>query len=332
MRLPAILANRLRLPVVGSPLLTISNRELVIAQCKAGIVGAFPTLNARDTEELDMSLTQIEDALTEHDRRHPSRPSAPFAVNQIVHRSNARLYHDMETVVRHRVPIVLTSVDASLEINEMVHAYGGIVFHYVVNNHFALKAIENGADGVIAVAAGAGGHAGTQSPFALVQEIRRWFDGPLLLSGSIASGRSIFGATAMGADLACVGSAFIATKEAKAEAPYRRMAERSSATDIEYTGLDTGTSGYYSRPSGGETRMDLHNSISTMNFGIDTPGPMDILGSGLDIVDLKDVPTASELVDRLAADYETARNEFLWQMEDTVEPRWAPSAVFPEGR
>src|SRR6218665_3199637 len=209
MSLPPILTDRLRLPVVASPLFIISGPDLVIAQCKAGIVGSFPALNARPAPELEVWLERITRELAEHDRLHPDRPSAPFAVNQIVHRSNDRLQHDIDLCVKYKVPIVITSLGARPEVNEAVHSYGGIVLHDVIDNTFAKKAIDKGADGLIAVAAGAGGHAGTQSPFALVQEIRQWFDGPLLLSGSIASGRSILGALAMGADLAYIGSAFI---------------------------------------------------------------------------------------------------------------------------
>jgi nitronate monooxygenase len=328
MTLPAVLTNRLRLPVVASPLFIISNPDLVIAQCKAGIVGSFPALNARPKEELETWLLRIETELAEHDRRHPGNPSAPFAVNQIVHRSNDRLEHDMDIIVRHKVPIVITSLGARPEINEAIHAYGGIVLHDVISNEFARKAIEKGADGLIAVAAGAGGHAGTQSPFALVQEIRQWFDGPLLLSGAIASGRSIFGATAMGADLAYVGSAFIATREANAAQGYKEMIANSAAQDIVYTNLITGVHGNYLRPSIVASGMDPDNLPTSdptkMNFGSDRQKPKawkDIWGCGQGIGVLHDVPAAGELIDRFAADYEAARNEFLWQMGNAIEPR-----------
>ncbi|MFM7568708.1 MAG: NAD(P)H-dependent flavin oxidoreductase, partial [Betaproteobacteria bacterium] len=229
MALPPILRERLRLPVVASPMFIISNPELVIAQCKTGVVGSFPALNARPREQLDDWLAQIRETLDAHDRAHPDQPSAPFAVNQIVHRSNDRLEHDLEMCVRHRVPIVITSLGARPEVNDAVHSYGGIVLHDIINNRFAHKAIEKGADGLIAVAAGAGGHAGTLSAFALVQEIREWFDGPLLLSGAIANGAAVLAAQAMGADLAYVGSAFIATHEARAAEAYKQAIVAGSA-------------------------------------------------------------------------------------------------------
>lgn len=229
MSLPEVLSRRLRLPLVAAPLFIISTPELVIAQCKAGIVGSFPALNARPPAQLEQWIERITRELAEHDRLHPEQLSAPFAVNQIVHRSNERLEQDMAVCVRHKVPIIITSLGARPEINQAVHSYGGIVLHDVINNKFAHKAIDKGADGLIAVAAGAGGHAGTLSPFALVQEIRQWFDGPLLLSGSIASGSSILAAQAMGADLAYIGSAFIATREANAVDGYKQMISQASA-------------------------------------------------------------------------------------------------------
>ncbi|RPH59521.1 MAG: nitronate monooxygenase, partial [Burkholderiales bacterium] len=240
MSLPPILKDTLRLPIVGSPLFIISNPDLVIAQCKAGIVGSFPALNARPPEQLEEWLQRITSELAEHDRQHPDRPAAPFAVNQIVHRSNDRLDHDMALCVKYKVPIVITSLGARTDVNDAIHGYGGIVLHDVINDTFAHKAIDKGADGLIAVAAGAGGHAGGQSPFALVQEIRAWFDGPLLLSGAIATGRSVLAAQAIGADLAYIGSAFIATKEARADDAYKQAIVDCSAEDIVYTNLFTG--------------------------------------------------------------------------------------------
>jgi nitronate monooxygenase len=314
MTLPTILTQRLRLPVVASPLFIISNPDLVIAQCQAGIVGSFPALNARPAAALDEWLQRITAELAAHDREHPDRPSAPFAVNQIVHRSNDRLDVDMEVVVRHKVPIVITSLGARREINDAIHSYGGIVLHDIIDNDFARKAIDKGADGLIAVAAGAGGHAGFQSPFALVQEIRRWFDGPLLLSGSIASGRSILSALAMGADLAYIGSAFIATKEANAVEGYKKMITESSARDIVHTNLITGVHGNYLKPSLVAAGLDPDNlptsDPSKMNFGSDRQKPKawkEIWGCGQGIGVLEDIPSAGELVERFAAEYEQAR-------------------------
>ena len=314
MTLPAILTQRLRLPVVASPLFIISNPDLVIAQCKAGIVGSFPALNARPAAMLDEWLARITAELAAHDLAHPDRPSAPFAVNQIVHRSNDRLDADMEVVVRHKVPIVITSLGARREINDAVHSYGGIVLHDVIDDNFARKAIDKGADGLIAVAAGAGGHAGLQSPFALVQEIRRWFDGPLLLSGAIASGRSILSVQAMGADLAYIGSAFIATKEANAVEGYKRMITECAARDIVHTNLITGVHGNYLKPSLVAAGLDPDNLPSSdpskMDFGSDRQKPKawkEIWGCGQGIGVLQDIPSAAELVERFAAEYQQAR-------------------------
>ena len=318
MTLPRILSERLRLPVVASPLFIISGPDLVIAQCKAGIVGSFPALNARPAEQLEVWLERITRELAEHDRLHPDRPSAPFAVNQIVHRSNDRLQHDLDLCVKYKVPIVITSLGARPEVNEAVHSYGGIVLHDVIDNTFAKKAIEKGADGLIAVAAGAGGHAGTQSPFALIQEIREWFDGPLLLSGSIASGRSILGALAMGADLAYIGSAFIATQEANAVSGYKDMITQSSAKDIVHTNLFTGVHGNYLKPSIVAAGMNPdalpQGDVSQMDFGSARDKPKawkEIWGCGQGIGVLRDVPPAGELVARLAAEYETARRALV---------------------
>ena len=318
MSLPPILRDRLRLPVVASPLFIISNPDLVIAQCKAGIVGSFPSLNARPKEVFEEWLIRITTELAEYDRQHPEAPSAPFAVNQIVHKSNDRLDHDLQLCVKYKVPIIITSLGARPELNETVHSYGGIVLHDIINNKFAHKAIEKGADGLIAVAAGAGGHAGTQSPFALVQEIREWFDGPLLLSGSIANGRAILGAQAMGADLAYIGSAFIATKEANAVEDYKQMIVESGADDILYTNLFTGVHGNYLKPSIINAGMDPENlpvsDPSKMNFGSDREKPKawkTIWGCGQGIGAVKAVESAGDFVARLKREYDQARSELM---------------------
>ena len=318
MSLPPILSERLRLPVVASPLFIISNPDLVIAQCKAGIVGSFPALNARPAEALEEWLVRIETELAEHDRANPGRPSAPFAVNQIVHKSNDRLDHDLEACVRHKVPIVITSLGARREVNDAIHSYGGIVLHDVIDNTFAKKAIDKGADGLIAVAAGAGGHAGFQSPFALIQEIRQWFDGPLLLSGSIASGQSILAALATGADMAYIGSAFIATKEANAVEGYKKMITECGAGDIVHTNLITGVHGNYLKPSLRAAGLDPDNlptsDPSKMDFGSNRQKPKawkDIWGCGQGIGVLRDIPSAADLVDRFAAEYDAARAALL---------------------
>ena len=318
MSLPAILSQRVRLPVMASPLFIISNPDLVIAQCKAGIVGSFPTLNARPADQLEVWLERITRELAEYDAAHPEAPSAPFAVNQIVHKSNDRLEHDMAVCAQFKVPIVITSLGARTEINDAVHGWGGIVLHDVIDNTFAKKAIEKGADGLIAVAAGAGGHAGFQSPFALVQEIRAWFDGPLLLSGSIASGQSILGAQAMGADMAYIGSAFIATQEANAVEGYKQMIVDSTAKDIVHTNLITGVHGNYLKPSIRNAGMDPDNleksDPSKMDFSSNRQKPKawkEIWGCGQGIGAVTGVPPAGELVARLAAEYERARQDWL---------------------
>ncbi len=249
MALPPILRDRLRLPAIASPLFIISNPELVIAQCKAGIVGSFPALNARPASQLDEWLAQITEELADWDAKNPDLPSAPFAVNQIVHKTNDRLEHDVEMAAKYKVPIIITSLGAREDVNQAVHAYGGIVMHDIINDRFARKAVEKGADGLIPVAAGAGGHAGALSPFALIQELRTWFDGPIALSGAIANGAAILGAQAMGADLAYIGSAFIATKEANAAQGYKDMIVESRGEDIVYSNLFTGVHGNYLRPS-----------------------------------------------------------------------------------
>ena len=313
MALPDSLQGRLRLPAIASPLFIVSNPDLVVAQCRAGVVGSFPALNARPQAALGDWLHRIEAALAEHDAAHPDAPSAPFAVNQIVHRSNDRLMADVETCVRHRVPIVITSLGARVEVNEAVHSYGGLVFHDVTDQRFARKAVEKGADGLILVAAGAGGHAGTQSPFALVQETRSWFDGPIALSGSIATGRAVLAARVLGADLAYIGSAFIATAEANASDGYKRGLVAGSAGDIVYTNLFTGVHGNYLRQSIVEAGLDPEalpsSDPSGMDFGSDRPAKAwrDIWGSGQGIGAVRDVLPAGELVARLIVEYEAAR-------------------------
>ena len=271
MALPPILSERLRLPIVAAPLFIISTPDLVIAQCKAGIVGSFPALNARPAAELDRWLERITTELAEYDVANPDKPSAPFAVNQIVHGSNDRLQHDVEMCVKWKVPIVITSLGAKEFVNEAIHSYGGIVLHDIINNRFAKKAVEKGADGLIAVAAGAGGHAGTLSPFALIQEIREWFDGPLLLSGSISNGEAVLASLAMGADLAYIGSSFIATQEANAEQPYKQSLVDSDASDIVLSNLFTGVHGNYLKPSIVAAGIDPDNlpesDTSKMSFG-----------------------------------------------------------------
>jgi len=313
MSLPPILRDRLRLPVVGSPLFIISNPDLVIGQCKAGVVGSFPALNARPKELLDEWLDRITSELAAHDAAHPEAPSAPFAVNQIVHKSNDRLDHDLQMCVKYKVPIVITSLGARPEVNEAVHSYGGIVLHDIINNTFAHKAIDKGADGLIAVASGAGGHAGVQSPFALIQEIREWFDGPLLLSGSIATGRAILAAQAMGADLAYIGSAFIATKEANAAEGYKQMIVESTAEDIIYSSLFTGVSGNYLKPSVVRAGLDPDNlpqgDVKTMNFGSGAAPKAwkEIWGCGQGIAAIKEVPPVGDYVAKLAREYAAAK-------------------------
>ena len=314
MSLPAVL-SRLRLPVVGAPLFVISNPELVIAQCTAGIVGSFPSLNARPVSLLDEWLHRITETLAAWDKAHPEMPSAPFAVNQIVHRSNNRLEQDLELCGKWKVPVVITSLGAREELNQAVHSWGGITLHDVINNRFAHKALEKGADGLIAVAAGAGGHAGTISPFALVAEIRTWFAGPLALSGSIANGRSILAALAMGADLAYIGSAFIATKEANAVEAYKQAIVEATADDIVYTNLFTGVHGNYLKPSIIAAGLDpehLPESDPTkMNFASGGESSAkawrDIWGCGQGIGAVHDVPGAAELIARLGKEYQEAR-------------------------
>ena len=314
--LPAALQG-LRLPLVASPMFILSGPELVIAQCKAGIVGSFPALNAREAEGepplLEAWLTQFTEELDKHNQENPDRPAAPFAVNQIVHRSNSRLERDLEICVKHKVPIWITSLGARVEVNEAAHSCGGIVLHDIINNRFARKAIEKGADGLIAVAAGAGGHAGPQSPFALVREIREWFDGPLLLSGALATGEGLLAARAMGADLGYMGSAFIATREANAVPNYKDMIVSGGADDIVTSSLFTGVSGNYLRPSieaAGLDPDDLPSAdASSMNFGSGSSKPKawkEIWGAGQGIGAVKQITGAAELVDRIEAEYRAA--------------------------
>jgi nitronate monooxygenase len=315
MAVPPILSERLQLPVIAAPMFIVSNPDLTIAQCKAGVVGSFPALNARPASLLDEWLHRVREELAAWDRDHPESPSAPFAVNQIVYRTNDRLQHDMELCVKHRVPIVISSLGARPEVNDAVHSYGGVTLHDVINDRHARKAIEKGADGVIAVAAGAGGHAGTLSPFALVQEIRRWFDGPLVLSGAIATGRAVLAAQVMGADLAYVGSAFIATEEANAEPAYKQMIVDSFASDVVYTKLFTGVHGNYLRGSIAASGLDPDQleglDPTAMNFGSGGAAKAwkDIWGSGQGVGVVDQVVPAAELVARLKREYRTARRE-----------------------
>ena len=311
MPLPAVLKN-LPLPIIGSPLFIISNPKLVIAQCKAGVVGAMPSLNARPAEQLDDWLAEITEALAAHDKAHPDTPAAPFAINQIVHKSNDRLDHDMAVCAKYKVPIIITSLGARTDVNDAVHAWGGVVLHDIINNFFAKKAIEKGADGLIAVAAGAGGHAGVKSPFALIQEIREWFDGPVALSGAIATGDAVLSALAMGADFAYIGSAFIATDEARAVEGYKQMIVDSSSDDIVYSNLFTGVHGNYLKGSVRSAGLDPEkvpeSDPSAMNFGGDAKKAWkDIWGCGQGIGAVKQVLPAADLIARLKSEYAQAR-------------------------
>jgi nitronate monooxygenase len=311
MSLPPILQH-LRIPVIASPMFIVSNPDLVIAQCKSGIVGSFPALNARPAEALAEWLDRITTELGEHNAKHPDRPAAPFAVNHIVHRSNVRLEHDLEQTVKFKVPIVITSLGAREDVYQATASYGGITLHDIINNTFARKAIEKGATGLIAVAAGAGGHAGAISPFALLQEIREWFTGPVALSGAIANGGAVLAAQAAGADLAYIGSAFIATHEANAAEAYKQMIVDSSAQDILYTNAITGVHGNYLIPTLVKNGLDPANmpaaDKSQMSFADNKPRAWkDIWGSGQGIGAVKEVVGAAQLVDRLAAEYAAAR-------------------------
>ncbi|MEQ2529441.1 nitronate monooxygenase family protein [Bacillaceae bacterium CLA-AA-H227] len=315
-KIPSVLEN-LRIPVIGSPLFIISNPKLVIAQCKAGIVGSMPALNARPASQLDEWLAEITEALAEHNAKNPERPAAPFAINQIVHKSNDRLEQDMELCVKYKVPVIITSLGAREEVNVAAHSYGGVVFHDVINNKFAHKAIEKGADGLIAVATGAGGHAGSKSPFALVQEIRQWFDGPLALAGSIANGKAILAAQAMGADFAYIGSPFIATHEARAAEEYKQAIVDSNSDDIVYSNLFTGVHGNYLAPSIRAAGLDPNalpeSDPSKMNFGGESKAKAwkDIWGSGQGIGVIEEITGASEYVDKLHREYIEARENLL---------------------
>lgn len=311
MPLPPILAN-LPLPIIGSPLFIISNPKLVIAQCQAGVVGSMPALNARPASQLDDWLAEITETLAAYNAAHPDAPAAPFAINQIVHKSNDRLDHDMAVCAKYKVPIIITSLGARTDVNDAVHAWGGVVLHDIINNTFAKKAIEKGADGLIAVAAGAGGHAGVKSPFALIQEIRQWFDGPVALSGSIATGGAVLAAQAMGADFAYIGSAFIATDEARASEAYKQAIVDGNSDDVVYSNLFTGVHGNYLKPSIRAAGLDPDNlpesDPTKMNFGGDSKRAWkDIWGCGQGIGAVDAVLPAAELVARLRREYEQAR-------------------------
>ena len=313
MPLPAALSH-LSLPVIGAPLFIVSNPKLVIAQCTAGIVGSMPALNARPAEQLDEWLAEITAAIDAHNQANPGRPAGPFAINQIVHKSNDRLEHDMGVCAKYKVPIVITSLGARTDVNDAVHGWGGIVFHDVINNAFAKKAIEKGADGLVLVAAGAGGHAGVKSPFALVQEVREWFAGPIALSGAIATGGAVLAAQAMGADFAYIGSAFIATAEARASDAYKQAIVAGTSDDIVYSNYFTGVHGNYLRPSIVAAGLDPdhlpQSDASKMNFGGGGAAKAwkDIWGSGQGIGAVKQVVAAQELVARLRREYEAARS------------------------
>ncbi len=318
MALPPVLQT-LRLPVVGAPLFIISNPKLVIAQCTSGVVGAMPALNARPASQLDEWLAEITEGLAAWDRAHPDRPAAPFAINQIVHKSNDRLEHDMQVCAKYKVPVIITSLGARTDVNDAVHAWGGIVLHDIINNFFAKKAIEKGADGLIAVAAGAGGHAGVKSPLALIQEIREWFQGPLALSGAIATGGGILAAQAMGADLAYIGSAFIATEEARASDAYKQAIVDGTSDDIVYSSLFTGVHGNYLKPSIRAAGLDPdhlpESDPSKMNFGAGEGSKgkawKDIWGCGQGIGAVKAVLPVAALVDRLAREYGEVRGRLV---------------------
>ena len=311
-RLPLVLQS-LKFPVIASPLFIISNPKLLIAQCKAGVVGSMPALNARPAEQLEEWLIEITEALAAHDRDHPDQPAAPYAINQIVHKSNDRLEHDMALCVKYKVPIIITSLGAREDVNAAAHSYGGIVLHDIINNKFAKKAIEKGADGLIAVAAGAGGHAGVKSPFALIQEIREWFDGPVALSGSIATGGAVLAAQAMGADFAYIGSAFIATDEARAAEDYKQAVVDGTSDDIVLSNLFTGVHGNYLAPSIRKAGLDPdhlpESDPSQMNFGgAAQKAWKDIWGCGQGIGAVKAVVPTAELVARLKREYQAAKH------------------------
>ena len=308
--------RHLPLPIIGSPLFIISNPKMVIAQCQAGVVGSMPSLNARPAELLDEWLAEITETLAAYNQAHPDKPAAPFAINQIVHKSNDRLEHDMQVCAKYKVPIVITSLGAREDVNQAVHSWGGVVLHDVINNKFARKAIEKGADGLVAVATGAGGHAGVKSPFALIQEIRQWFDGPLALSGSISTGGGVLAAQAMGADFAYIGSAFIATDEARASDAYKQAIVDGTSDDIVYSNLFTGVHGNYLAPSIRAAGMDPDNlpesDPSKMNFGGDkTKAWKDIWGCGQGIGAVSKVQSTADFVTQLAREYQEARQRLL---------------------
>ncbi|MFZ4482277.1 MAG: NAD(P)H-dependent flavin oxidoreductase [Rhodoferax sp.] len=310
-RLPVPL-NQLPFPVIGSPLFIISTPKLVIAQCIAGVVGSMPALNARPAEQLEQWLIEITGALSAHDKAHPDQPAAPYAINQIVHKSNDRLEHDMAMCVKYKVPIIITSLGAREDINAAAHSYGGVVLHDVINNRHAHKAIEKGADGLIAVAAGAGGHAGVKSPFALIQEIRQWFDGPLALSGAISTGDAVLAAQAAGADFAYIGSAFIATQEARASEAYKQAIVDASSDDIVYSNLFTGVHGNYLAPSIRNAGLDPEqlpeSDPSKMNFGGDkSKAWKDIWGCGQGIGAVTQIQSTADYVAQLKREYAAAR-------------------------
>ena len=310
-RLPGALAH-LPLPIIGSPLFIISNPKLVIAQCIAGVVGSMPSLNARPASQLDDWLAEITETLAAYNLAHPDKPAAPFAINQIVHKSNDRLEHDMQMCVKYKVPIYITSLGAREDINAAAHSYGGVVLHDIINNKHAKKAIEKGADGLVAVAAGAGGHAGVKSPFALIQEIRQWFDGPVALSGSIASGGAVLAAQAMGADFAYIGSAFIATEEARASDDYKQAVVQCNSDDIVYSNLFTGVHGNYLAPSIRAAGMDPEklpeSDPSKMDFGgAATKAWKDIWGCGQGIGAIDKVQSTADFVAQLKREYDEAK-------------------------
>ena len=313
-KLPPVLAN-LPLPIIGSPLFIISTPKLVIAQCKAGVVGSMPALNARPAPQLEEWLIEITEELAAYNKANPDKPAAPFAINQIVHKSNDRLEHDMAMVVKYKVPIVITSLGARVDVNDAVHSYGGVTLHDIIDNKFARKAVEKGADGIIAVAAGAGGHAGVKSPFALIQEIRQWFDGPIALSGAISTGDAVLAAQAMGADFAYIGSAFIATEEARASDGYKQAIVASNSDDIVYSNLFTGVHGNYLAPSIVAAGMDPTNlpqgDLKTMDFGTGDGAKAkawkDIWGSGQGIGAITEVASAAAYIEKLKREYQQAR-------------------------
>lgn len=318
MGIPNQLKDKLIMPVIGAPLFLVSGPDLVIAQCKAGIVGSFPALNARPQHVLDEWIVRIKTELAEYQEQNPDAKVAPFAVNQICHGSNDRLMQDMETCVKHEVPIIITSLRPPSEVVEAAHSYGGLVFHDVINVRHAQKAAEQGVDGLILVCAGAGGHAGALSPFALVREVKEWFDGTIILSGSIGDGHSVASAIALGADYAYLGTRFIATEEANADPGYKKMLEESAANDIVYSSLFTGVNGNYLKPSIKNAGLDPDNlpdaDKSSMNFGsggnTDSKAWKDIWGSGQGIGGIKDSPSVSDLVGRIKSEYEEAFDEF----------------------